>query len=557
MKRLATLLAAILAILGSAPSSARAQNIQAGTLTGKLKLVATVTPGAAGAPTFGVNSGDPRFLFVGEQGGRIRTLDFSLPNPLTADFLNMPAALAAIPAASPNRGTLNLGTEKGLLGAAFHPDFNNAANPNGYRKFYTYTNENYIIGGANPSPTPQLFHQNEYPGSPTNPTTYDNQIVIREWTAALPGPKGELRIDTAVEPRAVMRIGKPGQFHNAGAMQFGPDGYLYFSIGDGGNATASSNGAYDGGHAAANNGHTNPGNPDNPTTGWGGQGNAQDRRNIFGKIIRIKPTTDVDPNTNDPSVAGGGWRVPKTNPFTSDAQVANPFPGWQANWLDEIYAHGFRNPFRISFDRETGDLYAADVGQDRNTFSREEISKIVAGGNYGWVAKSGTEINTNSSINTLYPLPPNLINPIAQYPTTQNGPGGLAVIGGFVYRGSLLPHMQGKYIFGDLDRGDGSAGRLLYTDPADASLNVFDLKIAGTLLKPSVRLHGVAEDARGEIYFLFENGQVIKLVPEPTTWALALIAAVLCSRRRRRWTATSPSGRGRDGHRCAALVASG
>ena len=530
MKKLGWISAAVLLIIGSVPNITLGQNIQQSGLSVRLKLITTVTPGASGAPTFGTSSGDPRFLFVGEQGGRIRTLDFSLTNPLTTDFLNMPTALAAIPAASANRGTLNVGTEKGLLGAAFHPDFDNAANPNGYRKFYTYTNENYIIGGANPSPTPQLFHQTEFPGSATNPTTYDNQIVIREWTATVPGPKGEFRIDAAIEPRAVMRIGKPGQFHNAGAMQFGPDGYLYFSIGDGGGGSA--NGGNDGGHNSNNQGHTNPGNPD--TTGaWMGQGNAQDRRNIYGKIIRIKPTTDVDPNTNDPSVVGGGWRVPKANPFTSDAQLTNPFPGWQANWLDEIYAHGFRNPFRISFDRANGDLYAADVGQDRRTFSREEVSKVVAGGNYGWVAKSGTEVNTNSSINTLYPLPPNLIDPIAQYPTTPDGPGGLAVIGGFVYRGDALPNLRGKYIFGDLDRGDGTGSRLLYTDPSDPSLQVFDLRIIGSLLKPNTRLHGVAEDARGEIYFLFENGQVIKLIPEPTTWALALFVAALWNWRTR------------------------
>src|SRR5262245_32302268 len=102
MSRLGWYSTIVLVIFGMVPSALRAQNITPGTLTTKLKLVATVTPGQSGAPTFGVNAGDTRFLFVGEQGGRIRTLDFSLTNPLTTDFLNMPTALAAIPAASPN-----------------------------------------------------------------------------------------------------------------------------------------------------------------------------------------------------------------------------------------------------------------------------------------------------------------------------------------------------------------------------------------------------------------------------------------------------------------------
>ena len=103
--------------------------------------------------------------------------------------------------------------------------------------------------------------------------------------------------------------------------------------------------------------------------------------------------------TRTPNTFGGGWRVPKSNPFTAESNATTPVPGWQDNWVDEIYAYGFRNPFRIGFDQLTGDLYAADVGQDRNTFSREEVDKIVKGGNYGWVIKSGTERNTNSGIN--------------------------------------------------------------------------------------------------------------------------------------------------------------
>jgi glucose/arabinose dehydrogenase len=343
----------------------------------------------------------------------------------------------------------------------------------------------------------------------------------------------------------VMSIAKPGPFHNGGALTFGPDGYLYVSLGDGGGGSA--NGGNDGGNDVnAIQGHTNPGNPDTPG-GWMGQGNAQDRRNVFGSILRIKPTLDEDPNTtlgvpNNPIGSGFapiGWRVPKDNPFHADAQAANPFPGYQANWMDEIYAYGFRNPFRISFDTATGKLYAADVGQDRNTISREEVSDIVKGGNYGWVIKSGTEINDRIGTNAFSPIigvP--LIDPIAQYPTTQNGPGGLAAIGGFVYRGDDFPALAGKYVFGDLNRGSGG-GRLLWTDFGNAALDVFDFNIVGAVAKPNAFVHGVAAAADGEIYFLFGNGQVMKLlpefpVPEPSTAALALFGAVVVRRSGRR-----------------------
>jgi glucose/arabinose dehydrogenase len=239
-----------------------------------------------------------------------------------------------------------------------------------------------------------------------------------------------------------------------------------------------------------------------------------------------------------------GWRVPKSNPFTADEQATNPFPAFQGNWADEVYAYGFRNPFRISFDDVTGKLYVADVGQDRNTISREEVSDIAKGGNYGWVIKSGTEINDRGGTNAFSPnvgVP--LIDPIAQYPTTQNGPGGLAVIGGFVYHGDEFPALTGKYVFGDLDAsGSGINGRLLYTDFSDAALNVFDFNIVGSVTKPAVRVHGVAEDAEGEIYYLFGNGQVMKLlpefpIPEPSTIALSMVAASGAWHSRRRRTA--------------------
>ncbi len=506
-------------LISLAPIATQAQDILPGSLRIGLQSVATVTSSAGGAPNFGVHSGDPRFLYVGEQNGRIRILDFSQPNPLLAsDFVNLDTILGTTLLDDTGTG------ERGLLGAAFHPDFHNAGNPIGYRKFYTFTSETFA------SATPNFFHQSETPA-------YNHQSVIREWTASDANSQGVMSILSSIPSRVVMRIAKPGPFHNGGALAFGPDDYLYISLGDGGGGSA--NGGNDGGNDVnANQGHTNPGNPDTPG-GWTGQGNAQDRRNVYGSILRIKPTLDEDPNTN-PNTVGAGHRVPKDNPFTVDAQATSPFPGWQENWIDEIYAYGFRNPFRISFDRDNPTkLYAADVGQDRNTISREEVSEIVKGGNYGWVIKSGTNINDRPPAAPTNAHSPNigvtLIDPIAQYPTTQLGTGGLAAIGGFIYRGNGIPWLQGKYVFGDLNRGDGRGGRLLYTDFADPSLQVFELGIFGRQQKPSPAfVHGVAEDARGELYFLFGNGQIMRLIaPEPATWALVALAMFALAWRRR------------------------
>jgi glucose/arabinose dehydrogenase len=479
-----------------------------------------------GSPDFGVNSGDPRFMYIGEQNGAIRILDFNQANPVSAtNFLSLDSVLGAD--SNGNRVLVDdtgLG-ERGLVGSAFSPDFNNPGTA-GYRKFYTFTSETLASAGANPfifrnplEPTASGNNNSNDPVQSGIPNGYNCQSVIREWTVNDPNANGLLTVNTSLPSRVVMRIAKPGRFHNGGGITFGGDGYMYIPLGDGGGGP--SNGGNDGGNNSLDNGHTNPGNPDSPGA-WTGQGNAQDRRVVYGKILRIKPTIDTtDGNLTTTLSANGQYRIPNSNPFTTAATDPN------GNFVDEIYAYGFRNPFRISFDKaDPSKLYAADVGQDRNSFSHEEIDSIVSGGNYGWVAKSGTSANTNEAgYTTSIPL----IDPIAQYDTTQIGTGGLAAIGGFVYRGSLIPGLNGKYVFADLDKGDGTGGRLLYTDPSEPALTVFDLNISGAVQKPAgaVLIHGVAQDANGEIYFLFDNGQVMELVPEPATWALALIGAAV------------------------------
>jgi hypothetical protein len=110
----------------------------------------------------------------------------------------------------------------------------------------------------------------------------------------------------------------------------------------------------------------------------------------------------------------------------------------------------------------------------------------------------------------------------------------LAIIGGFVYRGTLIPQLNGKYVFADLDKGDGTGGRLLYADLGSLALNVMDINTGGAVAKPTSNIHGVAQDANGEIYFLFGNGQVMQLVPEPSCAVLMGVGAAVVAMRRRR-----------------------
>src|SRR5262249_13841634 len=158
----------------------------------------------------------------------------------------------------------------------------------GFHKFYTYTSETLASsGGINSTNFRNPLEPTASGNSNANDPIASNQIangyncqnVLREWTVKI--VNGIPSVDTTVASRVVMRVAKPGRFHNGGGITLGPYGYLYMPLGDGGGG--SSNGGYDGGsNFTADNGHTNPGNPDSPG-GWTGQGNAQDRRNVYGK----------------------------------------------------------------------------------------------------------------------------------------------------------------------------------------------------------------------------------------------------------------------------------
>ena len=173
--------------------------------------------------------------------------------------------------------------------------------------------------------------------------------------------------------------------HNGGQLAFGPDGYLYLGLGDGG-------------------GNGDP------------EENGQDLSTLTGSILRL-------------DVSGEDYRIPPDNPFVDRAD-ARP----------EIYAYGLRNPWRFSFDRATGDLWAADVGEER----WEEVDRIMPGGNYGWNIVEGLECYDASSCDMSGLQPPRVV---------YGRDDGCAVTGGFVYRGPSMPELNGYYVYGDYCRG--------------------------------------------------------------------------------------------------------
>ncbi|HLH56142.1 MAG TPA: TIGR03118 family protein [Verrucomicrobiae bacterium] len=298
--------------------------------------------------------------------------------------------------------------------------------------------------------------------------TNDHQQVIAEWRIDAANSN---RVDTTTR-RELLRLDKPQFNHNGGTMRFGRDGLLYFGVGDGGAA-------------------------DDQGPGHSPGGNGQDLTKILGKINRI----DVDGRNSTNKQYG----IPATNPFVG-----------QSNAVAEIYAYGFRNPYSFSFDRVTGDLYAGDVGQN----DVEEVDRVVQGGNFGWSIKEGgfyfDANGTNNGFVTSVPVrevPPGLIDPITQYDHDE----GVAIIGGFLYRGSVITNLTGKYVTGDL--GGTNLGRLFYME--GTNLTEFVIGTNDRLL--GMYLKGFGEDASGELYVMGSTnigpsgtaGTVFKIIPIP------------------------------------------
>ena len=458
-RRIVSACAAIAAagcLLAGSAAHAQTNPIPQGPRRIELDLIGTFPTGSGASIDLthaGDNSGR---LFVAGQGasGAARVSIFRNGAFQPTPFLTLNTASVG--------NAITVGGETGLLGMAFHPGFAAPAGTPGRGKFYTYTSEPVTA-------TPDFSHPEI---SPTVPGVAANhQSVIREWTVSTSNPDV---IDTsagAASSRVVVRINQPQSNHNGGAIKFDAGGRLYVALGDGGGSND-----HGGTETTPNDGHTNT------------IGNAQDRSNVYGKILRIDPA-----GASGTLSANGQYRIPTDNPFANDAPTANT--------LAEIYAYGLRNPFRMSFDRLDGSLRAGDVGQGE----REEVDRITSGGNYGWVYREGTRLNRAGE-------PAGLIAPIGEYTQAD----GRSVIGGFVYRGSV-PELYGQYVFGDAF-GNGT-GRLFYMDPNGGPIREF--LYAGDPLAGN--LYSFGEDQAGELYVVTAGRSIYRVVPEPA--ALPLLAA--------------------------------
>jgi glucose/arabinose dehydrogenase len=317
------------------------------------------------------------------------------------------------------------------------------------------------------------------PRQPGDPDGFDSRVRLSEFVASESDPN----IADAASEKVLLEVNKPQSNHNGGQLAFGPDGYLYVGIGDGG-------GANDTGL-----GHTED------------IGNGQDLTKLLGKILRYDVSTP------------GVLQIPDSNPF-AEGSVAQP----------AIYAYGFRNPWRFSFD--TGgahQLFCADVGQ--NLY--EEVDIVIAGANYGWNIREGLSCFDPQNPNRPPDSCPDiggsgepLIDPIIEYSHQRRGTSitGKAVVGGFVYRGSAMPELQGAYIFGDWSSSfiNANGSILVATEIIAETWQVNEAGIAGCLRrKLNKYVLGFGQDLQGELYIFTarrsgpsgDTGEVFKIIP--------------------------------------------
>jgi glucose/arabinose dehydrogenase len=323
--------------------------------------------------------------------------------------------------------------------------------------FYTFTSQP-VRGRADFSTQP--------PGVAPN-----CQTVITEWRLATVGNPGN-----GVDPssaRELMRIDKPQSNHNGGSLGFGPDRMLYVSLGDGGS-----------------------GNDQGPGHAPEGNGQSLAPGNVLGKILRIDPLGR--------NAGNGKYGIPADNPFVDG-------PG-----APEIYAYGFRNPYRMAFDA-SGFLFTGDVGQN----DIEEVDAVGAGQNYGWPVKEGSFLfDRGGFVYADSPrAPAGLIDPIAQYDHTDGaGTPELreAIVAGFIYRGTQVPGLAGHYVFGDYTGQPAPSGHMFMLGPSNQVQEV----VAANRNPLALAVLGFGQDQQGELYLLANGsgtvqgmtGMVLKIV---------------------------------------------
>ncbi|MFP6595495.1 MAG: PQQ-dependent sugar dehydrogenase [Dehalococcoidia bacterium] len=237
----------------------------------------------------------------------------------------------------------------------------------------------------------------------------------------------------------ILEIEEPFSNHNGGMIEFGPDGMLYIGVGDGGS----------------------DGDPN---------GNGQNPGTLLGSVLRIHPQS---------ARQGDSYTVPETNPFVGSSEG-----------LREIWAYGFRNPWRFSFDKVTGDLWLADVGQQL----REEVDLVIRGGDYGWNRLEGSRyFSPRRDCDDT-----GTIAPLAEYDHTF----GCSISGGYVHRGESIDWLKGVYLYGDL-----RSGRIW-------ALKYFDGEVISDVLltDTKVEITSFGQDADGELYVTGFDGGVYRIV---------------------------------------------
>ena len=323
--------------------------------------------------------------------------------------------------------------------------FDNDPNVSSQTMFLDITN--LVRSGGESGLLGMAFHPNFGAGNFYVYVSYTRQgAPIESVVSRFASNDGGLTLDPLTET-IIMTIAQDDLNHNGGQLAFGPDGFLYGGWGDGGGA----------------------GDP---------LERAQQTNNLLGTFTRI----DVD--------SASPYAIPPDNPFAGNTECG--IGGFGPAACPEIFAFGLRNPWRWSFDRETGDLWAGDVGQS----SWEEIDRIEISMNYGWDQREGAHC-----FEPLSGCDTNNVDPITEY----GHPLGISVTGGYVYRGTDIPSLVGNYIFGDFGSG------LIWSVPATSGIGTAFTDVMDSALSIS----SFAEDNNGELYVLdYFSGEIYQFVSQ-------------------------------------------